>query len=307
MIIANKYKIIDRLGSGSFSQIYKGENIRTKELVAIKVEPLKNETKMLKHESRIYQYLGNTIHIPQLKWFGTDDTNYYMVLSLLGNSLASIKPNTLSKGCNVAEKGRSESLRNTDPEYGTLVEYSLMTTLSIAINIIKLLKGLHEQGLIHRDIKPDNFLFGLDDKRNQLYLIDFGFSKKYIKSDGITHIDITTNKTLIGTPNFVSINMHKGIEPSRRDDLESVGYVMIYLLRATTKCGELSGNGDEDELQNNPYNIQSYKESIERNNRIPNVIKQYLSYCRNVGFEQTPDYEYLIGLLNNCDIQKTIY
>ena len=262
MIIANKYKIIDRLGSGSFSQIYKGENIRTKELVAIKVEPSKNETKMLKHESRIYQYLGNTIHIPQLKWFGTDDTNYYMVLSLLGKSLACIKPNTLS----------------------------LTTTLSIAINIIKLLKGLHEQGLIHRDIKPDNFLFGLDDKCNQLYLIDFGFSKKYMKSDGITHIDITTNKTLIGTPNFVSINMHKGIEPSRRDDLESVGYVMIYLLR-----------GDEDELQNNSYNIQSYKENIERNDRIPNVIKQYLSYCRNIGFEQTPDYGYLIGLLTNCN------
>jgi casein kinase 1 len=107
-----------------------------------------------------------------------------------------------------------------------------------------------------------------------------------MKSDGITHIDITTNKTLIGTPNFVSINMHKGIEPSRRDDLESVGYVMIYLL---------SGYGYD--LQNNSYNIQSYKESIERNDRIPNVIKQYLSYCRNVGFEQTPDYEYLINLL----------
>jgi serine/threonine protein kinase len=290
MIIANKYKIIDRLGSGSFSQIYKGENIRTKELVAIKVEPLKNETKMLKHESRIYQYLGNTIHIPQLKWFGTDDTNYYMVLSLLGNSLASIKPNTLSRGCNVAEKGRSESLRNTDPEYGTLVEYSLTTTLSIAINMIKLLKGLHEQGLIHRDIKPDNFLFGLDDKCNQLYLIDFGFSKKYMKSDGITHIDITTNKTLIGTPNFVSINMYEGIEPSRRDDLESVGYIMIYLLR-----------GDGHDIWNNTYDIKSYKENIERNDRIPNVIKQYLSYCRNIGFEQTPDYEYLIGLLTNCN------
>ena len=260
MIIANKYKIIDRLGSGSFSQLYKGENIRTKELVAIKVEPLKNETKMLKHESKIYQYLGNTIHIPQLKWFGTDDTNYYMVLSLLGNSLAYIKPNTLS----------------------------LMTTLSIAINMIKILKGLHEQGLIHRDIKPDNFLFGLEDKCSQLYLIDFGFSKKYMKSDGITHIDVTTNKTLIGTPNFVSINMHKGIEPSRRDDLESVGYVMIYLF-----CGNI------DNIWNNTYDIKSYKESIERNDRIPNVIKQYLSYCRNVGFEQTPDYEYLIGLLKD--------
>ena len=80
--------------------------------------------------------------------------------------------------------------------------------------------------------------------------------------------------------------MHKGIEPSRRDDLESVGYVMIYLLR-----------GDGYDIWSNNYSIKSYKESIERNERIPNVIKQYLSYCRNIGFEQTPDYEYLIGLL----------
>ena len=89
-IINKKYKIINKIGEGSFGSIYKGENIRTRENVAIKVESIKSETKLLKNESIIYHYLNNTNGIPSVKWFGKDNNNYYMVINLLGNSLQEI-------------------------------------------------------------------------------------------------------------------------------------------------------------------------------------------------------------------------
>ena len=90
-LINNKYKIIEQIGSGSFGSIFKGENVRTKEKVAIKVEPIKNDTKLLKNESTIYQYLGSKHGFPVVKWFGKDTNNYYMVINLLGKSLEQLK------------------------------------------------------------------------------------------------------------------------------------------------------------------------------------------------------------------------
>ena len=132
-LINKKYKIIEKIGEGTFGLIYKGENVRTRELVAIKVEPIENDMKLLKNESVIYQYLNNVEGIPFVKWFGKDEKNYYMVLNLLGESLQSIK--------NVST-------------------FSLSSVLQIGIKSIILLKTIHDKGLVHRDIKPDNFLLG---------------------------------------------------------------------------------------------------------------------------------------------------
>jgi len=131
-LIGNKYILLELIGSGSFGSIYKGENVRTKEKVAIKVEPVKNETRLLKNETIIYNRLSNKPGIPDIKWYGKDDENYYMVLNLLGESLESLKE----------RKG----------------SFSLKTTLQMGINILDLLLTIHEAGLIHRDVKPDNFL-----------------------------------------------------------------------------------------------------------------------------------------------------
>jgi|LakMenEpi03Aug12_release.lakeMendotaPanAssembly.Ray.scaffolds.fasta_scaffold458893_2 serine/threonine protein kinase len=257
-MIGNKYRILEKINSGEFGQLFKGENIRTKEKVAIKIESVSNQSSMLKRETQIYQYLGGKYRgIPQIKWFGTDGTNNYMVMTLLGKSLSAIKEEQPFNRC------------------------SLSQTISIAINIVQILKYLHEKGLIHRDVKPDNFVIGQDQKSDQLYVIDFGFSKKYLKSNG-EHIDIFTGKqSIIGTPNYISINIHEGVEPSRRDDLESVGYIMIYLLGL-----DLSSS-------------IKMKMDIDNNINIPQKIKEYLKYCRNLWFEQDPDYNYLVYLLEN--------
>ena len=261
--INNKYKLLSKLGSGAFGSIYKGENIRTKELVAIKIEPLDANLKLLKNESTIYNYLKkfNFTGIPHLKWFGVDRTNYYMVLSLLGDSINSY-----------IEKNGKMNLANI---------------LSIGVKILDIIKFIHDKGLIHRDIKPDNFLFGLNadgtTNTEKIYLIDFGFCKSYKTPDG-EHLDEKPLTRIIGTPNYISLNVHNLRQPSRRDDVESTLYIMIYML-----FGSLDWEDEKDE-----ENIIKMKENLTKNADIPDIIKKYLLYIRCLKYDGEPIYDYNI-------------
>ena len=252
MILAKKYKIIEKLNNGEFGTIFKAENIRTKELVAIKMESISVETKMLKRETQIYQYLGKATGIPHVKWFGTTDEYNYMVLPLFGTSLAS-------------------------------KTFSLVDSFSIGQKIVKILSFIHGKGLIHRDIKPDNFVFSQDG--TDVYIIDFGLCKKYIDNDN-KHIEIKSGKTIIGTPNFVSVNVHNGVEPSRRDDLISLAYIILYLIN-----GGLPWIREVKE-------IKMQKQYILQWSKTPSNLIEYLMYCENLKFDETPDYDYLIKSLN---------
>lgn len=257
-IINNKYKIIEQIGSGSFGSIYKGENIRTRENVAIKVESIKSETKLLKNESIIYQFLSNSPGIPSVKWFGKDTNNYYMVINLLGQSLQNLKD----------KKGN----------------FSLKLTLQIGIQIINLLKTIHDKGLVHRDIKPDNFLFGLND--TQINIIDFGFCKTYIDGNNM-HIKMVNTKNIIGSHMYTSINSHKFRELSRRDDLESLGYMLIYFYMGTLDWQNIESSSDK---------IIKMKETIGDNTDVPKILIDYLNYVKNLIFEEKPDY---LTIINN--------
>lgn len=260
MLIGNKYQLIERIGKGNFGSIYKAQNIRTNELVAIKVESIARETKLLKRESQILQYLANLSvdGFPELKWFGLDEQNYYMVMNLLGESLSSIKE-----------------------FFG---ELDIKETLLIGIQMIERIRILHQHLLVHRDIKPDNFVFGLGNKKTKLYLIDFGFTRRYTNDNGI-HIPFKENCSLLGTPNFVSLNVHKGCEASRRDDLESAVLIMIYL-----HMGELSW-----ETVNT--NIIKAKEDIIYDRDIPELLIDLLVHIRRLTFEEQPDYDYILELM----------
>jgi serine/threonine protein kinase len=279
MIIANKYKILEEIGKGAFGKVYKGENIRTKELVAIKVEKVNGDIKSLKYETQIYQAItsGKKVNgFVQVKWFGLINDYYFMVLPLLGDTLGQFK--------------RTYSNRANLP---------LKLVLSFGKEMIKRLQYIHEKGFIHRDVKPDNFLFDLNTEKipNNMFLLDFGFCKQYLLPDG-SHIPMKTKKQLIGTPNYVSINMHNGLEPSRRDDLESVGYIMINLFYK-----------DEEIQMKNLTEIIAFKFNIistdspeqEKKLRfqlVPQIIKDYLNYCKHLKFEQTPNYDYLYSMLS---------
>jgi len=262
-MINNKYKLLNKIGEGSFGSIYKAENCRTREEVAIKVEPISNGTTLLKNESKIYQYLLGTPCISQVKWYGKDTINYYMVIPLLGKSLEQL----------FFEKQK----------------LSLKLILQIGIQILYLLKSIHEKGLIHRDIKPDNFLLGINSEKNQLFLIDFGLCKPYIK-DG-KHIEMKLVKGLIGCITYASINAHNKIELSRRDDLESLGYLLIYFSLGNLPWREIDFSKNTDPEQN----IIQLKTEIINNVMVPTILKEYMNNIRKLEFQEEPRYELLIN------------
>jgi serine/threonine protein kinase len=198
-LIGNKYRILRQIGEGSFGKVFEGEHNRTKEKVAIKMEQITMDFKLLKNESKAYLLLAKETGFPRIKWYGVNDDDFYMVIDYLGPSLSSFK------------------------EEVDVLDMNLI--IKLGIQMIDRVKSVHSAGLLHRDIKPDNFLFGnrvgFGSKEPILHLVDFGLCRSYKLPNG-DHISLRTGKAMIGSPFFVSLNMHKGLEPSRRDDLESV-------------------------------------------------------------------------------------
>ena len=166
----------------------------------------------------------------------------------------------------------------------------------IGIQMLDRLEFIHSKNIIHRDIKPDNFVLGLDNKSHIIYILDFGLSKKFRSSRTHQHIKFSVNKKLTGTARYASINALKGWEQSRRDDLEAIGYVLLYFLRGSLPWQGLHVNKGEDRYKK----ILQKKKGTSAEDLckgFPNEFVEYINYTRDLEFEADPDYKFLRNLL----------
>ncbi|XP_027339559.1 casein kinase 1-like protein 1 isoform X2 [Abrus precatorius] len=276
--VGNKFRLGRKIGSGSFGEIYLGTNIQTNEEVAIKLENVKTKHPQLLYESKLYRVLQGGTGIPNVRWFGVEGDYNVLVMDLLGPSL--------------------EDLFNFCSR-----KLSLKTVLMLADQMINRVEFVHSKSFLHRDIKPDNFLMGLGRRANQVYCIDFGLAKKYRDSSTHQHIPYRENKNLTGTARYASMNTHLGIEQSRRDDLESLGYVLMYFLR-----GSLPWQGLKAGTKKQKYERISEKKvstSIEALCRgYPTEFASYFHYCRSLRFDDRPDYAYLKRIFRDLFIRE---
>jgi serine/threonine protein kinase len=203
--------------------------------------------------------------VPTVKWYGKDDLYYFMVIDLLGNSLQKI--------IDVSKK------------------LTLKSILQIGVNIISILKNVHERGIIHRDVKPENFLLTTINPK-KIHIIDFGLSKPYIING--EHIDYKKKLKFMGTPDFASINAHNFIEQSRRDDMEALSYMLIYFYFGSLEWM----NNDVYFLNNEDENmyIKNKKELLCKNEDVPLVLMEYHKNTRGLEFNERPKYEKNIEL-----------
>ncbi|KAL1563332.1 Casein kinase 1-like protein 2, variant 2 [Salvia divinorum] len=276
--VGNKYRLGRKIGSGSFGEIYLGTNIQTNDEVAIKLENVKTKHPQLLYESKLYRILQGGTGVPNVRWFGVEGDYNVLVMDLLGPSL--------------------EDLFNFCSR-----KLSLKTVLMLADQMINRVEFVHSKSFLHRDIKPDNFLMGLGRRANQVYVIDFGLAKKYRDSSTHQHIPYRENKNLTGTARYASMNTHLGIEQSRRDDLESLGFVLMYFLR-----GSLPWQGLKAGTKKQKYEKISEKKvstSIEALCRgYPTEVASYFHYCRSLRFEDKPDYAYLKRIFRDLFIRE---
>lgn len=273
-----QFLVKKRIGAGSFGEIFLGEDSQTKEPVAIKLEPIKCRSPQLFYESKLYLILSSGVCIPHFHWYGTESNYNVLVIELLGKSLEDL--------FNMCNK-----------------KFSLKTVLMIVDQTLDCLEYLHNKNFIHRDIKPDNFMIGRGNANGQIFMIDFGLAKKYRDPKTHEHLRYGTGKCLTGTARYASINALGGVEQSRRDDLEAMGYVWLYFM-----LGVLPWQGLQADSEKLKYEkILEVKKEADLNvlcKDLPHEFQQYIESVRGLGFEEEPHYAEYRAMFRNLFIRE---
>ena len=273
-VFFKKYHCIKKLGEGSFGRIYEG--VYHSEHFALKFEDINSNSNLLESEASIMNYLKGP-NIPNVRSYGTSGNYNILIMQLMGKSLEDLI-----------------NIRKTFP---------LKTVCLIGYQMIKVLEYIHNKHIVHRDLKPDNFVMGLNELAKYVYLLDFGLAKKYRSSTTLKHYPLINKKKLTGTARYASINALRGYEQSRRDDLESAGYVLMYFLRGSLPWQGIPGK-NKDERYKKILQKKEETTAHELCKDFPEEFEKYIDYTRNMEYEEDPDYERLKEYFKNIIEEK---
>lgn len=262
--IGGEYRVVKKIGQGSFGKIFIVKDLKTGVEYAAKQESANAPIPQLLFESRLYKIMSGSTNVPRIHGHYFEQKQNTIIIDLLGKSL-------------------EEYLNRCNRRM------SLKTVLMLADQMLTSIEFFHSKNYIHRDIKPDNFVMGLNDDSNKLYIIDYGLAKKYRDQHTHEHIAYIEGKSLTGTARYASINALSGCEQSRRDDMEAIGYVMIYLLKGHLPWMGIDGATNQERYRkiaeckrNTPLEVLC--------ENLPKEIIVYMRKVRSLKFTEKPQY-----------------
>uniref|UniRef100_A0A7E4UTT3 non-specific serine/threonine protein kinase n=1 Tax=Panagrellus redivivus TaxID=6233 RepID=A0A7E4UTT3_PANRE len=280
LVVNERYMIIQNIDSGSYGTIFVAVDLRdNNKRVAVKFDTASKDVH-LKYEYEVYKsalYDDGNVKVegfPQVYWFGNEFGHNVLVMELLGPPLASL--------FNFCER-----------------KFGLQTIVGLGEQMIRRIRHLHQRGFIHRDIKAENFLIGLDSMETVCYLIDFGLARRYRYRDEerqLKHIPFRKGRSFVGTAKYASLNSHKNMELSRRDDIESMGYVLIELINGSLPWKKFKVRNGYSTKHQMYIRIRNLKEQTAWNDVCPSMA-EWMAYCRKLPFTDEPDYDHLLALV----------
>ena len=281
VIVIHNYKILNKIGQGGFSSVYKAQHKKNDRIVALKIEKTK-DSKSILHESKILSYLNRELLsnvVPTLFWYGTFGQMVGIATTFYSTSMTEI----LSQNLDVTVK------------------------MDLCRQLINIMRQLHSVFIIHCDVKPDNFMVQHEDHSCKLVIIDFGMSRLFVDSEQTTkHLPNKMSESLFGTPKYASYNVHLGHKYSRRDDLISIGYLFMTIFNIVLPWSVLPllPNNEIDIAivhLNHPHNLyrqdlKIYDNLVEylRKTDFADILIPYFSDAYALKYDEAPNYTDLV-------------